>query len=139
MLHAIVTIPLLTPPSPAGVKQLGKGANGDVYLCMDMETSQLVAVKWVERRAGGKGRGGGGGSRAPVDKAEVLRREAELLMSLDHESVVRVMEVIDDPLQSVMLVVMELAEGGPLLLKDGDRLTEGTAQVSGSNACGGWG
>ena len=43
----------LAPPRPAGIydvmKVLGKGGTGETWLCRDMKTDELLAVKLIKR------------------------------------------------------------------------------------------
>lgn len=75
---------------------------------------QAVAVKRVARTA-------------PPAAIEALRREAELLGSLDHPHLMRVLDVVED--EGAVAVVMPLAPGGSLaaLLEDRGRLAPGEA------------
>ncbi|MBW3557326.1 MAG: serine/threonine protein kinase [Actinobacteria bacterium] len=75
---------------------------------------QAVAVKRVTRTA-------------PPEAVEALRREAELLGSLDHPHLMRILDVVDD--DGAVAVVMPLAPGGSLagLLEDRGRLAPGEA------------
>ncbi|CAG9462794.1 unnamed protein product [Pedinophyceae sp. YPF-701] len=98
------------------VKTIGSGANGDVKLCMDLKEQQLVAVKLVIKAPAGAGRARrpAFGQRQGADKATTLKKEAEVLKSLDHPNVVHVYEIIDDDRAPHLLCVMEYVEGGPV-------------------------
>lgn len=94
-------------------EQLAAGAHGSVWRGRRKgAVPQDVAVKRVL-------------SGAPAEAVEALRREAEVLSSLDHPHVVRVLDVADD--DGGVAVVMQFAPGGSLaaLLAARGRLSGG--------------
>eukprot|EP00672_Neobodo_designis_P003790 CAMPEP_0174882726 /NCGR_PEP_ID=MMETSP1114-20130205/84907_1 /TAXON_ID=312471 /ORGANISM="Neobodo designis, Strain CCAP 1951/1" /LENGTH=789 /DNA_ID=CAMNT_0016118127 /DNA_START=393 /DNA_END=2762 /DNA_ORIENTATION=+ len=89
--------------------RLGKGAQGHVFLAMDTDTDDLRAIKVVRRPPRGAR-----ANAAMRKKAEDLEREVAIMKKLRHKNVVRLYEVIDDPDQDVMYLVLQYAEHGPL-------------------------
>lgn len=78
---------------------VGRGAMGVVYRARQTEPPQrLVAYKRVS-------------GRDPV-LDERLRREAEVLASLDHPNIIRIYDVVDD--ETGMAIVLQYAGGGSL-------------------------
>jgi mitogen-activated protein kinase 1/3 len=67
------------------VRQLGKGAYGDVFLCEDTRTNTEVAVKWVRNF-----------TRDPVFGKRIFR-EIRLLAALDHPNLMKLADVLPVP------------------------------------------
>jgi len=82
---------------------LGEGAFGVVYLCTHRSTGEEVAVKMVDRME---------------NPAEPIRKEAEILESLNHYNIVRFHKVFFE--SSFVCIVMDRYVGGDLV--DGLRL-----------------
>jgi len=81
------------------VKELGKGAFGEVFLCRHKVTNEEYAMK-VVRRSG---------------SAASISHEISIMQQLDHEHIVALVEVIDDPTHKKIYLIQELMEGGPLM------------------------
>ncbi|KAF9049824.1 kinase-like domain-containing protein [Panaeolus papilionaceus] len=105
-------------------EKCGKGKHGDVYICQD-ETRQgyCMAVKSIRRNN-------------PRDKIKLLRRnyqqenqdghapmnstmnsirkEIAIMKKCRHANLVRLVEVIDDPKEDKIYMVMEYLSGGPV-------------------------
>jgi len=78
---------------------VGRGSAGTVWLARrEGQVDQVVAVKRIPP--------------ADPDAVDALRREAEILASLDHPHVVALLDLIDDP--PGLALVMPLARGGSL-------------------------
>lgn len=78
------------------LRYLGSGVSGHVYLCMDVSTQELVAVKCVQ------------GSRC-------IPREARSLLSLGSvRNVSKIREILYDDVSSKYLMVMQYYAGGPV-------------------------
>lgn len=115
-----------------GIK-IGKGRHGDVYLCKDDNHNGLeVAVKAVKRSN-------------PRDKIKLLRKnyqqteqsthdkhpwsstensirkEIAIMRKCRHPNLVRLLEVIDDPRQEKIYIVMEYIPGGPVEWTDSNQ------------------
>ncbi|KAK9839649.1 hypothetical protein WJX81_003229 [Elliptochloris bilobata] len=97
------------------IKYLGKGANGRVFLCLDMCDTRLYAVKIVKK---GDPDTGAAGARRRRNALSDLRREVAIMRTLRHRNIVTLQEVVDDPDGSKMLLVMDYMEGGPVLTRE---------------------
>lgn len=95
------------------VKFLGKGACGKVYLVMDTLDSKLYALKITQksdfRTSKGKDK------QASKNPLEDLRAEVAIMGRVAHPNMVCLKEVVDDPQRNKVLIVMNYAEGGPIL------------------------
>eukprot|EP00440_Ansanella_granifera_P037870 gb/GFBE01041083.1/.p1 GENE.gb/GFBE01041083.1/~~gb/GFBE01041083.1/.p1 ORF type:complete len:762 (+),score=195.53 gb/GFBE01041083.1/:1-2286(+) len=96
----------LVPKNPASalrkydrsaLQKLGSGDFGTVFRVTDSATGAIRAWKTVTKAEGG----------------ELGKDEAEIMWSLDHPSLVRLFEVIED--KTAYYLVLELCEGGDLL------------------------
>ncbi|CAK0783136.1 hypothetical protein CVIRNUC_006332 [Coccomyxa viridis] len=96
------------------IKYLGKGANGRVFLCLDMCDNRLYAVKIVKKVDMESARG-----RKKRNPLNDLRREVAIMRTLRHKNIVALQEVVDDPGGNKMLLVMDYMEGGPVLTREG--------------------
>jgi len=91
------------------MKKLGQGTQGTVYLAVDTETEDIRAIKAVKRPAQGQR------VNAAKRKAlESLAREVAIMKKLRHRSLITLHEVIDDPAQDTMFLVMQYVEHGPM-------------------------
>ncbi|KXN85362.1 hypothetical protein AN958_11462 [Leucoagaricus sp. SymC.cos] len=108
--------------------RIGKGRHGEVYLChLEEEMDKKVAIKVVKRSN-------------PRDKIKLLRRnyqqsettfgterpwpmnstensirkEIAIMRKCRHPNIVRLLEVIDDPRQEKIFMIMEYCSGGPV-------------------------
>lgn len=94
------------------VKFLGKGACGKVYLVMDTLTTTLYALKITQKNdIPKKGKDG----RPGKNPLEDLRAEVAIMGRVAHPNMVCLKEVVDDPQRNKVLIVMNYAEGGPIL------------------------
>ena len=85
---------------------LGSGAFGTVYLCESSENDQLYAMK-VIKRCKLKSLGANGSKQNSVNEMDVLK-------SLVHTNIVKLHEIIDDPLKKKIYLVMDYLRGGTL-------------------------
>ena len=102
---------------PAGVndyyfsKQLGKGAYGEVYKAHkgSKSSDDVSACKVLSRSILRRKRVGRFGS-----AYDSVMGEISVMKALDHPNIVRLYEVIDDPDEDLLFMVMELVTGGDL-------------------------
>ncbi|XP_055306250.1 calcium/calmodulin-dependent protein kinase kinase 1 isoform X2 [Sitodiplosis mosellana] len=96
--------------------QIGQGSYGLVKLAYSEEDSTHYAMKILSKRkllrkAGLMGRGPKKGV-SPLDR---VYREIAVLKKLDHPNVVKLVEVLDDPLEDSLYLVFELLQLGEVL------------------------
>lgn len=88
---------------------LGTGHYGTVRECLHRQTHQSYAVKSIEK--------------AKIQRLDHLRREVDLLASVDHPSVMRLINCYED--MNYVHIVTEKYSGGELFDKIIDRTTDG--------------
>ncbi|CAG8670875.1 7235_t:CDS:2, partial [Paraglomus occultum] len=76
------------------IKEVGRGVHGKVKLGRDMETGELVAIKIVDRTS----RRRLGQRNNELSNEQKIRKEIAILKKCAHPHVVRLIEVIDDPM-----------------------------------------
>ncbi|CAD8117798.1 unnamed protein product [Paramecium sonneborni] len=81
------------------VKKLGQGGFGEVYLVKHLQTENLRAAKVVLRKT--------------INCEEKLLEETEILKTLDHPNIVKVLEIFAD--FKYYYIVTEYCQGGELL------------------------
>ncbi|XP_061497332.1 calcium/calmodulin-dependent protein kinase kinase 1 isoform X1 [Anopheles gambiae] len=96
--------------------QIGQGSYGLVKLAYSEEDSTHYAMKILSKRkllrkAGLMRRGPKRGT-SPLDR---VYREIAVLKKLDHPNVVKLVEVLDDPLEDSLYLVFELVQQGEVL------------------------
>ncbi|XP_053691552.1 calcium/calmodulin-dependent protein kinase kinase 1 isoform X2 [Sabethes cyaneus] len=96
--------------------QIGQGSYGLVKLAYSEEDSTHYAMKILSKRkllrkAGLMRRGPKRGT-SPLDR---VYREIAVLKKLDHPNVVKLVEVLDDPLEDSLYLVFELVQHGEVL------------------------
>jgi calcium/calmodulin-dependent protein kinase kinase 2 len=95
------------------VKFLGKGACGKVYLVMDTLDNALYALKITQKT---EFKANKGKDHKPAkNPLEDLRAEVAIMGRVAHPNMVCLKEVVDDPQRNKVLIVMNYAEGGPIL------------------------
>ena len=98
------------------VKFLGKGACGKVYLVMDTLDNVLYALKITQKSdIPKKGCKDGRDGKPVKNPLEDLRAEVAIMGRVAHPNMVCLKEVVDDPQRNKVLIVMNYAEGGPIL------------------------
>jgi serine/threonine protein kinase len=98
------------------VKFLGKGACGKVYLVMDTLDNTLYALKITQKSDFSKNsKSKGNDAKAAKNPLEDLRAEVAIMGRVAHPNMVCLKEVVDDPQRNKVLIVMNYAEGGPIL------------------------
>ncbi|KAG8906049.1 hypothetical protein FRB99_007706 [Tulasnella sp. 403] len=114
------------------MEQLGKGMHGVVRRGIDSRTAEMVAIKIVERvprrklpppklpGSRGQTRGGSGAvTQAMRTHEDKIRREIAIMKKCHHENVVQLKEVIDDPHNKRIFLILEYMEGGELKWRTG--------------------
>ncbi|KAI0833546.1 kinase-like domain-containing protein [Trametes gibbosa] len=108
------------------VHRVGKGQHGEVYLALDTVSDNMdVAIKCVSRKSKSdrmsklRKRNLPRSSNTPlVDQLgsteHKIRKEIAIMKKLNHPHVVRLLEVIDDPLRDKIYMVMEYLGGGEI-------------------------
>jgi serine/threonine protein kinase len=96
--------------------QLGRGLQGEVLLAMDTSSNKLRAIKAVPRP--GAAAGAARAVRERKRKTEQLEREVAIMTKCRHRNVVALYEVIDDPRQDCLYLVMQYVEHGPIAAID---------------------
>lgn len=88
--------------------ELGRGEHGKVKLGRHLRTGQKVAIKIVQRYSKRRRLGKLGN---PEDK---VKKEVAILKKARHPNVVSLLEVIDDPNQQKVYIVLEYVENGEI-------------------------
>ncbi|ODH13939.1 CAMKK protein kinase [Paracoccidioides brasiliensis] len=89
--------------------ELGRGEHGKVKLGRHLRTGKKVAIKIVQRYSKRRRLGKLGN---PEDK---VKKEVAILKKARHENVVSLLEVIDDPNQQKVYIVLEYVENGEIV------------------------
>lgn len=92
-------------------EEIGHGHYGVVRLCKHRETGEKFAVKTIQK--------------AKVHRLELLRREIEILRTVDHPTIIKLVDVYEDAAH--LHLVTELCMGGELF----DRIIEMTESEAG--------
>jgi len=99
--------------------EIGQGSYGIVKLAYSQEDSTHYAMKILSkkkllRKAGLLGRlpKKGGNFLSPLER---VYREIAVLKKLDHPNVVKLIEVLDDPVEDALYLVFELVQNGEVL------------------------
>eukprot|EP01117_Protostelium_nocturnum_P002832 TRINITY_DN13752_c0_g1_i1.p1 TRINITY_DN13752_c0_g1~~TRINITY_DN13752_c0_g1_i1.p1 ORF type:complete len:354 (-),score=98.58 TRINITY_DN13752_c0_g1_i1:244-1305(-) len=92
-------------------KDLGSGSFAKVRLFLELETNRLYAIKSMKKKTLMKKRFGMNHGRTHWDD---VMREISILKKLDHPNVIKLKEVLNDPNDDKIHIVMEYAENGPL-------------------------
>ncbi|KAL9653637.1 hypothetical protein ABK040_009114 [Willaertia magna] len=91
------------------ITTIGKGSYGKVKLCMD-SSNRPYAIKMMNKSTLKRIKKAGGGNML-ID----VQREIAILKKLDHSNIVKLYEVIDDPKNDMLYLVIEYVENGPIL------------------------
>ena len=85
------------------IKDLGRGVHAKVSLALNTADNNFYAVKATNNNA--------------VLAETAVRKEIAVLKKLDHNNVLKLFEVVDDPDNGELLLVLEYAEGGPIFTR----------------------
>lgn len=93
---------------------LGRGAFGEVKLVIDVKTDRKYAMKVMNKKRLKKKRKGGFGpkSRSALDD---VRKECAILKKMDHPSIVKLFEIIDDDKNDYIFMIFEYITGGAVM------------------------
>ena len=93
------------------IEELGRGSFGQVMLGVVTQTDEPRAIKIIPKSVSKKfGRGSG--------DLQNIQREIAIMKKLRHKNVVSLYEVIDDPDDSKMYIIMQFVENGPVATID---------------------
>lgn len=82
-------------------KCLGKGGFGEVHMCLDEVSNELVAVKYLNFAA-------------KQMSSQMIKKEVEALTNLKHKHIVTLIDAIAHSKEKQLIVVMEYLAGGEL-------------------------
>jgi len=85
---------------------LGEGQFGKVYMVRSNVTNEIKAMKAIKRK-----------SLLKIGKKGNIMFEIKVLMKLSHINIVKLEEVIDDPKNSKIYLIMDYLSGGTLASK----------------------
>lgn len=91
------------------LQQIGRGAQGEVFHAMDMNSGAERAVKVVPRPARLTN------NVSSLRQLQQLNREIQIMKTCRHRNVVSLFEIIDDPSHDELYLIMQLARNGALL------------------------
>ena len=98
------------------------------------QAMKILSKKKLQKKAGlffrrpPSKKGGGGGGGKPDDPLDKVYREIATLKKIDHPNVVKLVEVVDDPVEDNLYMVFELLEKGEVLeIPSSSPLTEEAA------------
>lgn len=89
------------------IEELGRGVHGKVKLARNQLTQELVAIKIIPRFSKKRRLG-------KVTSQDKSKREIAILKKIRHPNVVALLEIIDDPEQKKIYMVLEFAEAGEI-------------------------
>ncbi|KAJ3120364.1 hypothetical protein HK098_004659 [Nowakowskiella sp. JEL0407] len=100
------------------VKQLGRGVHGKVKLVRHSETGEFWALKIVEKNPKRLFPSRLSESTRPKAHLDKIKREIAILKKCEHPHIVRLKEVIDDPSEEKIYLVLEYLSGGDIKWHD---------------------
>lgn len=108
------------------IRFLGEGTSGRVFLSMDITCRKLYALKVIKRKSERvlkSGKHFESNIRGEKGQESAIRHEVELMKKLGmHRNIAGLREIIDDPLSSKIILVMDYFEGGPVMTRDALKL-----------------
>jgi serine/threonine protein kinase len=112
--------------------RIGAGTQGEVFLAEDTTTGEARAVKIIRRPAAARARLGAGGrgvAAARSRQLQALEREVAVMRQCRHRNVVALHEVIDDPSDDRMFLVMQYVDQGAIATVRPDGTCSATVDV----------
>ena len=108
-------------------RRLGQGSYGKVVLYHSggQAAPELFAIKVVSRGALSRRHVGGGATALANQLAEIA-----ILRQLEHPNVVRLHEVLNDPGEDKVYIVMEFLGGGPIMAEGDPPLSQAAARAA---------
>jgi serine/threonine protein kinase len=107
------------------LETLGSGMQAPVMLAVDTTTMQPYAIKIIERPVIPPHLATSPLMAARRRQCAAVRRETAAMKRCRHRNLVRLHEVIDDPVVPTIFLVMELVEGGCVAMTWGSRVAGG--------------
>ncbi|KAL1496743.1 hypothetical protein AB1Y20_014334 [Prymnesium parvum] len=99
----------------AKLQRLGRGRSAKVRLCSRVVDGELFAMKVFNKSLLRRQRQWDEASGAYQNALEGVAREIAILKKLRHPNVVRLHEVIDDPVKDKLYLILDYVPGGPLM------------------------
>jgi serine/threonine protein kinase len=97
------------------IKKLGRGTFGKVQLCRNNVTSEMFAIKIINRSLLNRVKKDKRGRPKKVDATTDILKEIAVLKKVDHPNIVKLYEVIDDPKNEKLYLVFEYVERGAVM------------------------
>ncbi|KAG5519136.1 hypothetical protein PMAC_002224 [Pneumocystis sp. 'macacae'] len=97
------------------IREIGRGVHGKVKLALDLSSNEYVALKIIERNTRKRL-----GRNETSSQEQKIRREIAILKKCIHPHVVRLKEVMDDPMSKKIYLVLEYMEGGEVIWRTSD-------------------
>lgn len=104
------------------LESLGSGSYAEVKLCKEKVTGGLYAMKFISRDIMKKSTLG------KQNPFEDIKREIEIMKKLNHPNVLRLYEVMDDPKQNKLFLVLEYMKQGDLLAMQRTKSKDGSCE-----------
>lgn len=97
------------------IREIGRGVHGKVKLALDLSSNEHVALKIIERNSRKRL-----GRNETSSQEQKIRREIAILKKCIHPHVVRLREVMDDPMSKKIYLVLEYMDGGEVIWRTPD-------------------
>ncbi|EMR10157.1 hypothetical protein PNEG_01431 [Pneumocystis murina B123] len=97
------------------IREIGRGVHGKVKLALDLSSNEYVALKIIERNSRKRL-----GRNETSSQEQKIRREIAILKKCIHPHVVRLREVMDDPMSRKIYLVLEYMDGGEVIWRTSD-------------------
>lgn len=97
------------------IREIGRGVHGKVKLALDLSSNEYVAMKIIERNSRKRL-----GRNETSSQEQKIRREIAILKKCIHPHVVRLREVMDDPMSRKIYLILEYMDGGEVIWRTPD-------------------